>query len=87
MPRVQPHRDHVPLHRLWAFTTFEEGLSLSEHAHVVGCTECTTAFRTCFGAETFGAALKELYPEGEIDADARPKLRFLYVITGERPLS
>ena len=89
MPRIQPHRDHVSLHRLWAFTTHEEGLSLSEHAHIAGCSECTVAFRTCFSAESFGAALKELSLEEDIygSLDGRPKLRFLYVITGERRLS
>ena len=88
MPRILPLRDHVPLHRLWAFTTHEESLSLREHAHIAQCEECTQAFRACFNAESFGAVLKELNLEEDSAPalDEKPKLRFLYVITGERRL-
>lgn len=86
MPRILPHRDHIPLHRLWAFTTLDEGLSLPEHAHVAYCAECTTALRVCLNAETFGTVLKELSLEQDSVAvpNERPKLRFLYVITGDK---
>ena len=86
MPRIVPFREHIPLHRLWAFSTLEEGLNLPEHAHIAHCTECTAAFRACFNAETFGAALKELNLENDrsLSSDGKPKLSFLYVITGER---
>jgi len=86
VPRILPHRDHVPLHRLWAFTTHEDGLTLPEHAHIAQCTECTVALRACFNAESFGSALRDLnLDEDSQDAvDQKPRLRFLYVITGEK---
>jgi hypothetical protein len=86
VPRILPNRDHIPVHRLWAFTTLDEGLTLPEHAHVAYCAECTAALRACLSAETFGTALKELSldQDGLAVLDEKPKLRFLYVITGEK---
>ena len=45
MPNIQPHYDHIPLHRLWAFATIQVDLSLSEHLHVLECEECRTALQ------------------------------------------
>lgn len=86
MPRILPHRDHISLHRLWGFATLEEALSLSEHAHILQCTECSLGLRTCLDAGSFGAVLKELYAEIDKNEgdDGTPRLRFLYVIQGDR---
>jgi hypothetical protein len=55
-----PHYDHIPLHRLWMFTTFQDELTLPEHAHIIDCDECRIGLRACLHAENFGAVLKEL---------------------------
>ena len=65
MPNVLPHYDHIPIHRLWAFTTLQVDLTLAEYLHVLDCDVCRVALRTCFNAENFGAALKELKKEGD----------------------
>jgi hypothetical protein len=60
VPNVLPHADHIPLHRLWAFTSLQGTLTLPEHAHVLECDECRLALRVCFKADNFAAVLKEL---------------------------
>ena len=66
-----PHYDHIPLHRLWAFTTLQDDLSLSEHSHILDCLECHLALRTCLKNETFGAVLREL----KLDDDSPTTLK------------
>ena len=60
MPKVLPHYDHIPLHRLWVFTTLQVDLTRAEYSHLLDCEECRNALLTCMESDTFGAALKEL---------------------------
>jgi hypothetical protein len=51
---------HIPLHRLWAFATFQTELTLLERTHVIFCHDCCFALVSCINAESFGAVLTEL---------------------------
>jgi len=86
VPRILPHREHVSLHRLWGFSTLEDSLTLSEHAHVLRCAECSLGLRTCLEAESFGTVLRLLHLESDESKtlEEAPRLRLLYVIPGDR---
>ena len=60
MSLLLPGIEHVPLHRIWVFTTLQGELTMHEHAHIIDCEECRVVFRACLHVETFGALLKEL---------------------------
>jgi hypothetical protein len=55
-----PHFGHVLLHRLWAFATLQDDLSLAEHAHILDCDDCRNSLRVCLTAENFGGVLVAL---------------------------
>jgi hypothetical protein len=65
MSKLAPRPDHVPLHRIWVFTTLQADLTMAEHAHIIDCEECRIAFRACLRAENFGAVLLELNREDD----------------------
>ena len=49
---------HIPLYRLWRFNIYQGTLSAPQHAHLVGCTECSYVIRVCLKSDSFGAVLK-----------------------------
>jgi hypothetical protein len=67
VPKVLPHYDHIPLHRLWAFIRLQTDLTLPEYAHLVDCEDCRIALQTCMEAGSFGAVLKKLKKDGGDD--------------------
>jgi len=67
VPKILPHYDHIPLHRLWAFITLQTDLTLPEYSHLLDCDECRTALQTCMEADSFGAVLKKLTKDGAGD--------------------
>jgi hypothetical protein len=64
--RVRPHNDHIPLHRLWAFTSLQTDLSQREDIHLFGCEECCSLMLACVKARSFVEVFK--------DADDPPPL-------------
>ena len=58
--RARP--DHIPLHRLWMFSTLQADMVMPDHAHLLDCEECRTGLRICLQAENFAAVLKQLRP-------------------------
>jgi hypothetical protein len=61
---LPPLPDHIPLHRLWMFATLQNDMLMREHVHLLDCEECQAALRVCMRTENFGAALRDLRPEG-----------------------
>jgi len=59
MLRVRPHYDHIPLHRLWAFTILQADLTQVEDSHVLECEACCGSMLACVKARSFVEAIKE----------------------------
>jgi hypothetical protein len=57
---LPPHREHIPLHRLWVYLKGEGEMALPERVHVATCDDCEEVFRACIHAKTFGAVLMSL---------------------------
>jgi hypothetical protein len=57
--RVRPHYDHIPLHRLWAFTLFQTDLTQVEDTHILECEACCVLMLACVKARRFVKVLKE----------------------------
>ena len=57
--RVRPHDDHIPLHRLWAFTSLQADLSQREDIHLFGCEACCASMLACVKARSFIEVFKE----------------------------
>lgn len=64
--RVRPYYDHIPLHRLWAFTTPQGDLTSTEEIHVLECEECCASFLACVRARNFGETLKQLEEQDDV---------------------
>ena len=62
MTYLRPRPDHIPLHRLWMFSTLQADMVMPDHAHLLDCDECRTGLRICLKAENFAAVLKQLRP-------------------------
>jgi hypothetical protein len=58
--RVRPDYDHIPLHRLWAFTTLQTDLTEVEETHLFECDECSFWLLACVKAKSFVYAFKQL---------------------------
>ena len=50
-------RNHIPLHKIWAFLSDEVQLDVSEHIHMLLCRTCDSFLAASLRAETFGEAL------------------------------
>jgi hypothetical protein len=57
--RVRPHYDHIPLHRLWAFTMLQADLTQVEDTHVLECEACCVSMLACVKARSFVKVLKQ----------------------------
>ena len=62
MTYLRPRPEHIPLHRLWMFSTLQADMVMPDHAHLLDCEECRTGLRICLKAENFAAVLKQLRP-------------------------
>ena len=58
--RVGPDYDHIPLHRLWAFTTLQTDITEVQETHLFECDECTFWLLACVKAKSFVYAFKHL---------------------------
>ena len=58
--RVRPYYDHIPLHRLWAFTTLQADITEVQETHLFECDECTFWLLACVKAKSFVYAFKQL---------------------------
>ena len=67
MGYILPSSGHVRLHRLWAFATFADELTPTEHLHVLYCDQCHLAVSVCLQSPTFGTVLKILNREDDSD--------------------
>jgi hypothetical protein len=59
---LRPSSDHIPLHRLWMFSTLQVDMIMPDHAHLLDCEECRTGLRVCLKAGSFASVLKQLKP-------------------------
>ena len=59
MLKVRHLYDHIPLHRLWAFTMLQTDLTQVEDTHVLECEACCVLMLACVKAKKLFESTKK----------------------------